>query len=61
MTYHRKQRMESFKRAMFADQLRDDALSDEATGQTDTIRQDREPWWLHPPQLSGAATGRMLS
>jgi hypothetical protein len=61
MTYYRKQRLESFKRAMFADLLRDDTPSDEASGQTDTIKQDREPWWLHPPQLSGIAQGRMLS
>ncbi len=61
MTYHRRQRLESFKRAMFAELLKDDSSSDVATGQTDTIKQDHEPWGLHPPQRSKAGTGRMLS
>jgi hypothetical protein len=61
MTYHRRQRLESFKRAMFAELLRDDASNDELTGQTDTIKQDHEPWGLLPPQLSGVGTGRLLS
>jgi hypothetical protein len=61
MTYHRRQRLESFKRAMFAELLRDDASNDELTGQTDTIKQDHEPWGLLPPQLSRVGTGRLLS
>lgn len=61
MTYHRRQRLESFKRAMFANLLKDEVLSEEAAGQTDSMKQEREPWWVHPPQPSGSASGRMLS
>jgi hypothetical protein len=61
MTYHRRQRLESFKRAMFAELLKDGSSGDEASGQTDTIKQDHEPWGLLPPQLSRIGTGQLLS
>ena len=58
MTYYRKQRMESFKRALFADKLdrtlvEDDAKDDQAAN---------EAWWLLPFDRSVVmAPGKLAS
>lgn len=58
MTYYRKQRMESFKRAMFADKLdrtlvEDDAKDDQAAN---------EAWWLRAFDRSVVMTpGKLAS
>jgi hypothetical protein len=44
MTYYRKQRMESFKRAMFADKL-DRTLAEDDTTEDKAAN---ESWWLAP-------------
>jgi hypothetical protein len=54
MTYYRKQRMESFKRAMFADQLSNQSSREEAASATDAnIKEEGEPWLIRLPEYAG--------
>jgi hypothetical protein len=58
MTYYRRQRMESFKRAMFADHLdralvtEDDSKTEESTGQA---------WWKMPFDQVMMEPGKLAS
>ena len=57
MTYYRKQRMESFKRAMFADKLDRTLLEDQ-------VKDDKaanEAWWLLPFDRSVLEPGKLAS
>ena len=58
MTYYRKQRMESFKKAMFADHLdRKLVAEDDPKAEQDT----RQSWWTLPFERVTLEPGRLAS
>ena len=59
MTYYRKQRMESFKRAVFADQFNDQSERDEAARAS--YKQEQEPWYFQPSMFAAAGSSGLAS
>ena len=60
MTYYRKQRMESFKRAMFADLLNNQNSRDESAG-ADASRDEQESWYFQPSSYAAAGSSGLAS
>ncbi len=59
MTYYRRQRMESFKRAMFADHL-DRTLVGEEDPKAEEVR--KESWWMMLPfERAALEPGKLVS
>jgi len=59
MTYYRKQRMESFKRAMFADRLNTQSDRDEASRAA--VKEEQEPWYFQPSMYAAAGSSGLAS